>query len=249
MCSVSPTRSSSSRARCSASSLDRPSTWTGASVMFRSTFMFGKRLNCWKTMPMFLRTSRTWLSPAGTSLPFFSSCVRYSPPTLMVPSSGFSRVISSRRIVVLPDPEGPISVTCLPESTEKSRLSRTMLLPKRLVTLSKRISSLPSTAGLADSSCGVCCQLDKTTLQGSQEKGGRVGDDDEGDADDGVGLDVVKVSWLNCLGLAEHFQRSDGGEHRRVLQHRHHVVAERGDHPADGLRQDHRAPGAALAAG
>ncbi len=97
--------------------------------MFRSTFMLGKRLNCWKTMPMFLRTSRECFSPAGTSLPFRSSCERYSPATLMVPSSGFTRVISSRRIVVLPEPEGPMRVTCLPGDTSKQRLSSTTLLP------------------------------------------------------------------------------------------------------------------------
>ena len=54
---------------------------TGASVMFCSTFMFGKRLNCWKTMPIFLRTSRRCFSSAGTSLPSRVSCVTAARPS------------------------------------------------------------------------------------------------------------------------------------------------------------------------
>ncbi|CAM5635730.1 hypothetical protein SCYAM73S_05754 [Streptomyces cyaneofuscatus] len=37
--------------------------------MFSITFMFGKRLNCWKTIPIFFRDSRNCFSPAGFSEP------------------------------------------------------------------------------------------------------------------------------------------------------------------------------------
>ncbi len=61
--------------------------------------MFGNRLNCWNTIPICLRTSRRSFSVAGKS---------FCPSTVIVPSSGLRSVISSRRIVVLPDPDGPI---------------------------------------------------------------------------------------------------------------------------------------------
>src|SRR5690242_18460556 len=149
--------------------------------MLRSTFMFGKRLNCWKTIPIFLRTSRICFSGAGNSR---------SPSTVIVPSSGLVRVISSRRIVVLPEPDGPIRVTCLPGATEKFRSSRTVFAPKRLVTPSRRITSVGG-ASVTDDLVRV--STDKASLQGSQEKGGQVGDEDEGHPDHGQGLGELEV--------------------------------------------------------
>src|SRR5690242_12367155 len=154
--------------------------------MLRSTFMFGKRLNCWKTIPIFLRTSRICFSGAGWSR---------SPATVIVPSSGLVRVISSRRIVVLPEPEGPIKVTCLPASTEKFSRSSTVFEPNRLVTPSRRISSPPPVDGpaLVPGSFIRGVSADKASLQGSQEKGGQVGDDDEGHTDHGERLGELEV--------------------------------------------------------
>src|SRR5690606_33624712 len=232
--SGSPTSSSSSRARASASSLDRPRTVTGASVMLRSTFMFGKRLNCWKTIPIFLRTSRTCFSGAG------NNC---SPSTVTVPSSGFTRVISRRRMVVLPEPDGPIRVTCLPASTEKSSRSSTVLSPKRLVTFSRRISSRPLSVDTGFSGVGAG-SADKEALQGSREERSGGGDEDERDADEDDGLVHLERLRPELTGLAQHFEHTDDHQHRRVLQHRDHVVAQRGHHAAQRLGQDHRGPGA-----
>jgi hypothetical protein len=67
------------------------------------------------------------------------SWVNGSPFTQITPSVISSSVISSRRIVVFPEPEGPISVTRSPGATEKSMPSSTVLSPKRLTTLSKRM--------------------------------------------------------------------------------------------------------------
>lgn len=53
----------------SASALARPRTFIGASVQFSSTVMCGKRLNCWKTMPVSCRTRSTFLPPAVRSCP------------------------------------------------------------------------------------------------------------------------------------------------------------------------------------
>src|SRR5689334_19189645 len=140
----------------------------------------------------------------------------------MVPSSGLVSVISSRRIVVLPEPDGPIRVTCLPESTEKSSRSRTVLSPNRLVTCSSRISSLPSTGGLAWASGSFIrgASVDKASLQSSQKKGGQIGNDDEGHADHREGLGELEVLLGEEPCLAEHLQHGDRHQHRRVLEHR-----------------------------
>ena len=50
-----PTQSKSSSALTVASALDMPLTVTGASMMLPRAVMWGKRLNCWKTMPAFWR--------------------------------------------------------------------------------------------------------------------------------------------------------------------------------------------------
>ncbi len=68
-------------------------------------------------MPIRRRIRRTYFSDAGTSLLPFSSCVNGVPSTQMTPSFTFSSVMSSRRIVVFPDPLGPIRVTRSPRAT------------------------------------------------------------------------------------------------------------------------------------
>jgi hypothetical protein len=60
--------------------LESPRTARGASVRLRSTVMWGKRLNCWNTMPSCVRILRRCASRAGTSAPFFFSCQSGSPP-------------------------------------------------------------------------------------------------------------------------------------------------------------------------
>src|SRR5690606_20859183 len=101
-------------------------------------------------------------------------------------------VISSRRIVVLPDPEGPIRVTFSPRPTVKSRSSSTTSLPNRLTTLSKRI--IASRSGPTVGSCAgptVGSVVGKALLQSSDQHRRRVARDEEEHARQGQRLQVL----------------------------------------------------------
>ncbi len=87
---------------------------------FCSTVMLGKRLYCWKTMPM-LRLD------AGT-------LVTSRPSSTIWPSLTLSRPERQRSSVDLPQPEGPSSVTRSPCWMPKLMWSRTVLSPKRFTT-------------------------------------------------------------------------------------------------------------------
>src|SRR5205085_4960145 len=55
----------------------------------------------------------------GTNTPAATSSMVW-PPMLMRPPSAFSRPATQRSVVVLPQPEGPSSVTISPAATSKS---------------------------------------------------------------------------------------------------------------------------------
>lgn len=98
-------------------------------MRFPRTVMFGNRLNCWKTIPIRLRTLLLCFSSAGTSLPWRSMWDRQRPATVIVPAVTGSRHMSNRRIVVFPEPDGPISVTCSAGATVNDRSESTTLSP------------------------------------------------------------------------------------------------------------------------
>ena len=127
-----PTISSSSMARRSASALATPLVSIGASVTFSSTVLCGNRLNSWNTIPIFARTLCRWRSSAGTSPPSRGMCQSCSPSMRMCPPLMVSSVIRMRRIVVLPEPEGPISASFSPGATAKESSFRTWWLPEAL---------------------------------------------------------------------------------------------------------------------
>src|SRR5690606_41690174 len=77
----------------------------------------------------------------------------------MNPSVSSSSVMTSRRMVVLPDPLGPMRVTRSPLATSKSRWSNTVLSPDFLPTFSSRMAGVASVAG-------------KAVLQSAHEEGG-----------------------------------------------------------------------------
>ncbi len=64
------------------------------------------------------------------------------PSMRMRPSLGVSKPASMRRRVVLPQPDGPRRAKNSPSSIDRSTLSTATLLPKRLVTFSKRMMVL-----------------------------------------------------------------------------------------------------------
>ena len=99
-----PTRFNKSIANLSASSLViRPSS-TGANVTFSSTDMCGKRLKCWKTIPMFSRALSTFVLGSDNS----------KPSTITLPDVIVSSRLRVRRKVDLPEPEGPMIQTTSP---------------------------------------------------------------------------------------------------------------------------------------
>ena len=112
--SASPTRSRSSRAFFSASALETPLTFIGASVILSRIVMCGNRLKCWNTIPIFcLRasiSSLTFLPEASLYLFLVIS----TPLKMISPSVGSSRRFRLRRKVDLPEPEGPMTTITSP---------------------------------------------------------------------------------------------------------------------------------------
>src|SRR5690606_25635767 len=110
-----------------------------------------------------------------------------------------SSVISNRRIVVLPEPLGPIRVTRSPFSTWKFRSLRTVVRPNRLTTSSKRMpceapAASPVAARRAGSglSSGLV-SVGKLVLQSAHEHGGGIAGGEEDQAGDGERLHVGEV--------------------------------------------------------
>ena len=92
----------------------------------------GKRLNCWKTMPMRCRTAGTL-----TPLPVISSPSKKIRPL----STGSSR-LTQRSSVLLPLPLGPMITSASPALTVRSMPSSTTLSPKLLWTSSSRTTGV-----------------------------------------------------------------------------------------------------------
>ena len=89
-------------------------TITGPDMTLPSAVMWGKRSNCWNTMPMRAR-KRARSRPLGIVWPAPKSMVR--SPTRSVPAEGVSSRLMQRRKVDLPQPEGPITTTTWPRWT------------------------------------------------------------------------------------------------------------------------------------
>src|SRR3546814_326589 len=156
----------------------------------------------------------------------------------MTPSSGRSRVISTRRIVVLPEPDGPMITTFSLDWTDRSSWSSTTLSPKRLTTLSMWTIA----SGADDEVSGSGSLEGMTLLQESYEDGERDAHEQEQDAGDREGLHAPEGVALDLLGDGEDADHGDRRRQGRVLEAGHHVVAQRRQRGGDGLREDHVAP-------
>src|SRR5690606_13764713 len=150
----------------------------------------------------------------------------------MVPSDTFSNVITSRRMVVLPEPLGPISVTNSPGATVKFRSSRTVFEPKRLTTFSNRIISLLVSDG------------SDTTLQPSNQNCTGITEGQERQARSRPRFGTCATLTRRVLGLhlVDDVEYRDGRQQRHFLEHGNRVIAQRRKHPRHGLRQDHPGP-------
>src|SRR5699024_5072523 len=232
-----PTLSSRVSALASASAFFSPITLTGASMMFSITVMLGNRLKCWKTMPMSVVVRRRRLSGIRTRLPPCCSYCRGVPPMWMYPPVSSSSVITRRRMVVLPEPEGPIRVTRSPWLTVKFRSSSTVWSPNLLTTSRNSMWGVPDAPGLSVVSGEV-------PLQSSEQEGGGVARGQEGQPGERDRLGVAEGVAGVRLGVPHHLRDVDDHEERGLLEHGDRVVAQRRQGVADRLRHDHGPPGA-----
>src|SRR3546814_11748120 len=121
----------------------------------------------------------------------------------MTPSSGRSRVISTRRIVVLPEPDGPMITTFSLDWTDRSSSSRTTLSPKRLTTL-----SMWTIASAADDEVSCSGSLAGMTLPPESSAAGERDTHEQGQDDgDRERLHAPEGVAPECLG------NSDGTDH------------------------------------
>src|SRR5919198_804687 len=105
-------------------------TFLGASMMFSSAVMCGKRLKDWNTMPTRVRS-------AGRFTP---RLVTESPSTTMSPACTRSRPLTQRMSVDLPEPDGPHTTTTSPAPMARLISRSTWSLPNHLLTSLKTIA-------------------------------------------------------------------------------------------------------------
>src|SRR5699024_9348567 len=151
-----------------------------------------------------------------------------------------SSVITRRRIVVLPEPLGPMRVTRSPGATVKLRFLSTVFLPKLFST------SLNSMAGFDDADAAEASAADgvfsvggKALLQSWDEHGFWIAGVEEDDSAQGQCFGVGELGGAELLGGRDEFDDGDREEERRVLEHGHRVVAQRRNRRTQGLRQHH----------
>src|SRR5919199_677115 len=132
--SARPTRPSSSSARFSARARGIFRTRRTAIVRLSITLRCGKRLNCWKTIPIRVRT-------AETSTPLRVISV---PSKRMRPESSGSSRFRQRSSVLLPLPLGPMTTSTSPTPTSRSMPFRTRLSPKLFRSSWARMSGTPA---------------------------------------------------------------------------------------------------------
>src|SRR5699024_9354056 len=126
--------------------------------------------------------------------------------------------MTRRRIVVLPDPLGPMSVTRSPGVTSKFSCDSTVWSPKRFSTSSKRMTGVPSACELG--LWVVSGSVDKGFLQLSDGHGRDEACDEEDQASQGEGFVVAEGARSVLLGFGDHLHDVDGEQVGRVLEHR-----------------------------
>src|SRR5680860_1688311 len=114
----------------------------------------------------------------------------------------------TRRIVVLPEPLGPMMTTRSPGATSRSSSRSTTLSPNAL--LMPRMHM----AGVVGSGAFVANAL----LQTADAPGGRDADDEEAHADEQIGLDGTEGPTRDGSGEEQHAGDLDRGTERRVLE-------------------------------
>ena len=99
-------------------------------MMFSSTFMCDHRLKCWNTIDSLVRMRCNCFGSDTRSAPFLPVCVRTSSPsTKMRPEFGCSRKLMQRSIVLLPEPDEPMTLITSPALAFSDTPLRTSLSP------------------------------------------------------------------------------------------------------------------------
>ncbi len=101
-------------------------TLIGPRVTFSMIVLWAKRLNDWNTMPTSARSLASALPSSGSG----------TPSMVIVPSWIGSRRLMARHRVDLPEPDGPMTTTTSPRSTDRSMSLRTCSAPNHLLTWS-----------------------------------------------------------------------------------------------------------------
>src|SRR6266699_118445 len=218
----SPTRSSSLRPFCVASSGLRPSTFTCASVRLRVTLMCGNSSKFWNTMPILERSfgRSVFGSPTET------------PSTVILPSWNGSKPFTHLMSVDLPLPEGPHTTTTSPFFTSVEQPVSTWKLPYHLLTFFIEIMRASPDDGDA-------------FLQALHQRRQAVGDEKIHDLHEGIHLDQAVVAVRDLRGGAKEIRGGDHVHERGVLEQDDRLREEHRQHVAEGLRQhdpSHRLP-------
>ena len=208
----------------------------GRCVRLRSTLRCGKRLNCWKTIPIRARTSSRSISGSQMSM----------PSTRIVPGRRLLEPVDAPQQRRLARPGRTDDADHLSVVDWKSMPLSTSLSPKYLCRSATSMAVVP----LAP----LCVLIGASPLLSSLEPGDELGERERDDqvarrdrheraafAVRGRGRSARTRSSSPCADC-----RPTMREQRGVLDQQDELVGQRRDHDAEGLRQDDRdgGPGA-----
>src|SRR5699024_5452407 len=115
--------------------------------------------------------------------------------------------MTSRRIVVLPDPLGPMRVTLSPWTTHNVSADSTVFWPNYFSTSSNRMTGSPLFTASGDGL--VWGSVDKCLLQSPDGEGGHETRHEEDEAGDREGLVLPEGLGTVLLGLRHHLDHPD----------------------------------------
>src|SRR5438552_8257569 len=151
-------------------------------------------------------------------------------------------------IVVLPEPLGPMIAIFWPAGMSRSTSRRTWTSRNAFDTDRNRTigadveSALDSGFDAGSTADGGSGLGSKATLQSLDEDRGRIAQEQEDEPDDRQRLEIPVRPARFAQSRPEELVDRDGGEQRRVLEHRDQVVAQRGDDRWDRLGKDDPRP-------
>src|SRR6266550_4502197 len=236
--SLSPTFSSSASAFARASSGSVPRAFVGARIRFFITVICGNRLNCWNTIPIRLRRSRNAL-PRMAGLPDPAQLMNGWPSMKISPPFGSSKAMSTRRRVLLPDPDGPMTTTFSDVWISKLRSFRTSSGPKPLQRRRTAIigpccgaasATPPRPASVVVSALAVFVSLNCTAstllskrasqpeLEPARKNGHRKGDQEVNGRDAGEDFDRSVGLRRDHASLVHQVADTQRGDQRRILE-------------------------------